>query len=58
LLSGNPPRKFNKMRYKVGTNYELNLKSELSLRYMLEDEFNVVEPLQAHILVLGYSMKL
>jgi len=58
LLSGNPPRRFNKMRYKVGTNYALNLKSELSLRYMLEDEFNVVDPLQAHILVFGYCMKL
>jgi len=58
LLTGNPPRNFFRMRYVAGGSYTLNFKSEFSLRYMLEDEFNVVNPLQSHILVLGYSRTL
>ena len=48
-------RLFYKMRYSAGAQYTLNFRSELSLRYILEEEFNVTNPLQSHILVLGYS---
>jgi Protein of unknown function (DUF2490) len=51
-------RFFKKIRYSAGASYNLNFQSELSLRYILEDEFNRTNPLQSHILVLGYSYKL
>lgn len=43
------------MRYSAGLEFRPNFTSRLSLRYILEDEFNVVDPRQLHILVLGYS---
>jgi hypothetical protein len=46
------------MRYSAGASYSLNFRSRLSLRYILEDEFNVPNPLQLHILVIGYSYNL
>ena len=54
-LNGSPIRSFYKMRYSATIQYMLNFRSDISLRYILEDEFNVTDPLQAHILVLGYS---
>lgn len=51
-------RFFKKMRYSAGATYSLSFQSELSLRYMIEDEFNQANPLQSHILYLGYSIKL
>lgn len=57
-LSGSPIRSFYKMRYSAAIQYMLNFRSDISLRYILEDEFNVTDPLQAHILVLGYSYDL
>ncbi|MCK5135010.1 MAG: DUF2490 domain-containing protein [Bacteroidales bacterium] len=58
MFIGDPGRLFYKMRYSAGAQYTLNFRSEFSLRYILEDEFNVVNPLQSHILVLGYSHSL
>jgi len=58
LLNNLNGRFFKKMRYSAGASYSLSLQSELSLRYMLEDEFNQSNPLQSHILYLGYSIKL
>jgi len=43
------------MRYSAGIRYSLNFTSRLSLRYILEDEFNVVYPVQLHVLVMRYS---
>lgn len=43
------------MRYTAGLRFTTSLASFLSLRYMLEDEFNVVNPRQLHVLVLGYA---
>lgn len=51
-------RFFKRVRYAAGASYDLSFKSELSLRYILEDEFNQVDPLQSHILVFGYSYSL
>ncbi len=52
--SGNG-RFFKQMRYTAGVSYTVNFHSELSVRYILEDEFNQVDPLRSHILVIGYS---
>ncbi len=54
VLSGNPDRLFYKMRYSAGAEYSLNFRSGFIVRYILEDEFNVVNPLQSHILVFGF----
>lgn len=43
------------MRYSAGLAYSLNFTSRFSLRYIFEDELNVVYPIQLHILVMGYS---
>jgi hypothetical protein len=58
LLSGKPARYFRKLRYSAGVQYDLNFRSEISLRYIMENEFNVTNPLQTHILVFGYAYSL
>jgi len=58
LLNGSPLRPFKKMRYSAGIQYMVNFRSDISLRYILEDEFNVPDPLQCHILVAGFSYDL
>lgn len=45
------------MRYSLGFRFSPDFTSSLSLRYILEDEFNVVYPGQLHVLVLGYSYR-
>lgn len=51
-------RFFKRMRYSAGASYRLNMWSDVSLRFMLEDEFNQSNPGQAGILVFGYSYDL
>jgi hypothetical protein len=51
-------RFFKRMRYSAGGSYAVSFRSEFSLRYILEDEFNQVNPLQSHILVVGYACSL
>ncbi len=46
------------IRYSAGVRYSPNFSSRFSLRYILEDEFNVPNPMQLHILVVGYSYNL
>jgi hypothetical protein len=48
-------RPFYKIRASAGLNYSLSMQSTLSLRYILEQEFNSVVPVQTHVLALGYS---
>jgi len=43
------------MRYSGGVEYALNFSSSLTLRYMLEDEFNMKDPLQSRILLAGFA---
>lgn len=45
----------NQSRLKAGTNYELSKSSKLSFYYAFENEFNVVAPVDSHILGLGYA---
>ena len=58
LISEHESRFFKKMRYSAGSRYALTLRSELMLRYIFEDEFNRVNPLQSHIFVFGYTYDL
>ena len=58
LLSNQASGLIYKMRYSAGAGYALNFRSELSIRYILEDEINVANPLQSHILVFGFSHSL
>jgi len=48
-------RPFYKIRLTAGAQYDLSLRSGISIRYILEHEFNVIYPIQAHILALSYS---
>lgn len=43
------------IRYSAGAEFSPNLSSRLSLRYILEDEFHVTDPMLLHVLVVGYS---
>ncbi len=58
LMTDNNGHFFRRMKYSAGTRFALNFRSELNLRYVIEDEFNRVNPLQSYIVVIGYSYKL
>ena len=51
-------RPLYKIRLVAGTQYNLGRQSRISLRYIFENEFNSVNPLQIHVLALGYSYRL
>jgi len=54
--SGTGPRWITyALRYSAGARYSPSFRSRFSLRYILEDEFNLADPRQFHILVLGYA---
>lgn len=50
-------RPLYKLRMVAGVQYDLGRQSEISLRYIFENEFNRVNPLQIHVLALGYSYR-
>lgn len=58
LLNDVPSRLTYKMRYSGAVEYALSFVSSVSLRYILEDEFNVKDPLQSYILLVGYRHQL
>jgi len=45
------------MRYTAGARFSPSFTSRFSLRYILEEEFNVVNPRQLHVVVLGYNYR-
>ncbi len=51
-------RPLYKIRLVAGTQYNLGRQSRIRLRYIFENEFNSVNPLQIHVLALGYSYRL
>ena len=51
-------RPLYKIRLVAGTQYSIGRQSRISLRYIFENEFNSVNPLQIHVLALGYSYRL
>lgn len=48
----------NQWRLKAGTDYKLSKKAALNVYYLFENEFNVVAPVDAHVLGAGFSYKL
>lgn len=54
-FNDNRGRPFYKIRVTSGLQYELSRHSAVSVRYLLEQEFNSVIPLQSHVLALGYA---
>lgn len=48
---------FYKMRYSVGTKYDINNANSLELNWLYEDEFNVVYPINASIIWLTYKFQ-
>lgn len=45
-------------RFEVGVQYALSFKSDLSVSYMLDKEVNSVNPLTAHVIVIGFGYDL
>jgi len=45
------------MRYTAGARFSPNFTSRFSLRYILEEEFNVFNPRQLHVVVVGYDYR-
>ena len=45
----------NQWRLKAGTSYSLSKSSKLVCYYAFENEFNVVEPVDSHIIGFGYA---
>ena len=54
-LSRLPDPAFVHMRYQAGVSFAPSFRSTFTLRYLFEDEFNVNNPDQLHILVVGYA---
>jgi len=48
----------NQWRLKAGTDYRLSKKAAINIYYMFENEFNVVAPIDANVIGLGFSYKL
>jgi hypothetical protein len=45
------------IRYSAGARFSPGFTSRFSLRYILEDEFNVTNPRMLHVVVLGYNYR-
>ena len=58
LLNNQSNSLFYKIRYSAGGEFNLNFRSKLNFRYILEDEFHMTNPIQSHILLFGYSYRL
>jgi len=48
----------NQSRAKAGTAYRITKKTEVSIYYLFENEFNVAHPVDAHVIGIGFSQKL
>ena len=57
-LLDNSGKYFNRIRYKIGTDYELNKRNTINLFYMIQQELNSKNPVRAFILGLGYRYTL
>jgi hypothetical protein len=47
----------NQSRVKLGTSYRVSKASEISAYYIFENEFNIANPVDAHIIGFGYRYK-
>lgn len=54
-LNDNIRKEFDRVRYYVGFDYEINKKNEVGLYYLLQKEFNVVNPNSDYVIGLTYT---
>jgi hypothetical protein len=54
-ITGKSERKFYRIRYSGGLGYMIDFRSDLTFRYILENEINTSNPRLVHILLAGYS---
>lgn len=45
----------NQWKLRAGLDYRLSSKSDISMHYTYENEFNVKNPIDAHVIQIGYS---
>lgn len=57
-MNGDTGHPFASLRLAAGIRYAPDFVSRFSLRYIREEEYNVVDPLQSNVLVVGYSRNL
>jgi hypothetical protein len=57
-ITGKSDRKFYRMRYSGGLGYMIDFRSNLTFRYILENEINTNDPILVHIFMAGYSYSL
>ncbi len=57
-IGDRPNQHMKKVRYSAGTRFMVNFRSSLSVRYIMEDEIHVRNPMQSYILVFGYEYDL
>ena len=49
---------FSRWRYSFGLNYEISKNITANIRYILQDDVGVAEPVMEHILVVGMAVDL
>ncbi len=54
-LTNNSRREFDRVRYYVGIDYEINKRSEAGIYYLLQREFNVVDPTYDYVFGITYT---
>lgn len=47
----------NQWRLKIGCGYQISKSSDIYLNYIFENEFNIANPVDAHVIGFGYSFK-
>jgi hypothetical protein len=57
-LMDNSGKYFNRIRYKVGTDYDINKRNSLTFFYMIQQELNSENPTRAFIMGVGYKYTL
>jgi hypothetical protein len=54
-LMDNSGKYFNRIRYKLGTDYDIDKRNSITIFYMIQQELNSENPVRAFILGLGYK---
>ncbi|MCF8346705.1 MAG: DUF2490 domain-containing protein [Bacteroidales bacterium] len=57
-LEAYSPVSLSDHRFETGIEYMISFKSSLELSYMVDNEINQSNPLQAHVMTVSYSLKL
>ena len=54
-LMDNSGKYFNRIRFKIGTDYEINKRNSFTIFCMIQQELNASNPVRAYIVGLGYK---